>query len=139
MEKTYRVQQIYGYLVCLVAVITFLISITQLVNSLIDLSDPIHAGWAPMNSPSLASYENYKMDILKSTGKADESSKAAYVPDEQTLRAMYQSAREDKIQTEKHRAFRSIIINSLLVVICIVLFITHWQWIRKLSKLEAVS
>ena len=44
MEKSFRVAQIYGYLVCLVAVITFLISITQLVNSMIDLTDPIHAG-----------------------------------------------------------------------------------------------
>jgi len=139
MEKTQRVPQIYGYLVCLVAVITFLICIAQLVNSLIDLSDPIHAGWNPMNSPSLASYENYKMDMLKSTGNADESSKAAYIPDEQTLRAMYQSAREDKIQTERHRAIRNIIINGLLVVICIALFITHWQWMRKLPKQETVS
>jgi hypothetical protein len=55
MEKSQRVAQIYGYMVCLVAVITFLMSITQLVNSLIDLQDPIHAGWTPAGSPSLAS------------------------------------------------------------------------------------
>jgi hypothetical protein len=136
MEKTHRVAQIYGYLVCLVAVITFLISISQLVNSLIDLGDPIHAGWTPESAPSLASYENYKMDILKSTSKTGEAATAAYVPDEQTLHVMYQAARDNKIQLEKHRAVRSIIINGLLVVICVVLFTTHWMWMRKLAKLE---
>ncbi|MGE0076437.1 MAG: hypothetical protein AB7S48_01105 [Bacteroidales bacterium] len=136
MEKTHRVAQIYGYLVCLVAVITFLICTAQLVNSLIDLGDPIHAGWTPESAPSLASYENYKMDILKSTNKAGETTSAAYVPDEQTLHVMYQAARDNKVQLEKHRAIRSIIINGLLVVICIVLFITHWLWMLKLSKME---
>lgn len=104
MEKSHRIAQIYGYLVCLVAVITFLISISQLVNSLIDLGDPIHAGWTSESAPSLASYENYKIDILKSTGKQGESSGAVYIPDDQTLKIMYQAARDNKIQLEKHRA-----------------------------------
>ena len=116
MEKTQRIAQIYGYLVCLVAVITFPISITQLVNSLIDLGDPIHAGWTPESAPSLASYENYKMDILKSTSKQTDSVTAAYIPDEQTLKVMYQAARDNKIQLEKHRAVRAIIIHGLLVL-----------------------
>lgn len=136
MEKTQRIAQIYGYLVCLVAVITFLISITQLVNSLIDLGDPIHAGWTPESSPSLASYENYKMDILKSTSKQTDSASAAYIPDEQTLKVMYQAARDNKIQLEKHRAVRAIIIHGLLVLICVVLFVSHWRWMSKLAKGE---
>ena len=136
MEKTQRIAQIYGYLVCLVAVITFLISITQLVNSLIDLGDPIHAGWTPESAPSLASYENYKMDILKSTSKQTDSVTAAYIPDEQTLKVMYQAARDNKIQLEKHRAVRAIIIHGLLVLICVVLFVSHWRWMSKLAKGE---
>jgi hypothetical protein len=74
------------------------------------------------------------MDILKSSNKSDEFGKAAYVPDEQTLKAMYQAAHDDKIQLEKHNAHRSIILNGLLVVICILLFITHWRWMNKLNK-----
>jgi len=136
MEKTLRVSQIYGYLVCLIAVVTFLISITQLVNSLIDLSDPIHAGWTSDKAPSLASFQNYKMDVLKSSANGDESAQAAYVPDDKTLHEMYQSAINDKIGLERHRAFRSIIFSGLLVVICIALFVTHWRWMQKLSHQE---
>jgi len=136
MEKTLRVSQIYGYLVCLIAVVTFLISITQLVNSLIDLSDPIHAGWTSDKAPSLASFQNYKMDILRSSTNGDESTQAAYVPDDKTLHEMYQSAIDDKIGLERHRALRSIIFSGLLVVICIALFVTHWRWMQKLSHQE---
>jgi hypothetical protein len=98
MEKPHRVAQFYGYTVCLVTVITFLISVTSLVNAIIDLGDPIHAGpsFSMEKAPSLASFENYKMDVLKAPQKEGETSKGAYVPDEQTLRAMYEAAKTDK-------------------------------------------
>jgi hypothetical protein len=135
MEKTQKVgSQIYAYSVCIVAVITFLISVTTLVNAIIDLQDPIHVfGWG--GGPSLASYENYKMDILKSSQKGDESSQTSYVPDDQTLRAMYEAAKADKIQSIKHQSDKSIIVGSLLIIICVILFVTHWRWVRKLNKL----
>ena len=138
MEKSQKVgAQIYGYTVCVVAVIAFLISVTNLVNAIIDFQDPIHADmWFPQ-SASLASFENYKMDILKSLQKGDESSKASYVPDDQTLRAMYEAARTDKIQSVKHQSNKSIIVGSLLIFICAILFVTHWRWVRKLNKLVA--
>jgi hypothetical protein len=74
MEKPHRMAQIYGYIVCLVAVITFIICLANIIPSIIDLSDPLHAGsiYGMQNSPSLASFENYKMDILKSSGYADQ-------------------------------------------------------------------
>jgi hypothetical protein len=136
MEKSQKVgAQIYAYSVCIVALITFLISVTTLVNAFIDLQDPLHVfGWAP-GGPSLASYENYKMDILKSSQKGNESSQASYVPDDQTLRAMYEAARADRIQSVKHQSNKSIIVGSLLIFICVILFVTHWRWVRKLNKL----
>ena len=137
MEKTKKIgAQIYGYTVCLVAVITFLISITNLVNAVLDLSDPLHSGWTPAGAPSLASYENYKMDILKSLPKGEESAEATYVPDDQTLKVMYEAAREDKIQSVKHNSNKNISVSGFLIIICIVLFVTHWRWMRNLSKAE---
>jgi hypothetical protein len=76
------------------------------------------------------------MDILKSTSKQTDSATAAYIPDEQTLKVMYQAARDNKIQLEKHRAFRAIIIHGLLVLICLVLFVSHWRWMSKLAKVD---
>jgi hypothetical protein len=136
MDKPQRMPQVYGYLVCLVAVITFLICASTLVYAILDLGDPIHAGFTPAGSPSLASFENYKMDILKSTPKDGEAARLAYIPDDQTLRAMYEAARNDKIQFILHESNRTIVIDAILIIICVVLFVTHWRWVRKLSKVE---
>jgi hypothetical protein len=136
MEKPQRMPQIYGYLVCLVAVITFLICVSTLVYAIIDLGDPIYAGYTVAEAPSLASYDNYKMDILKSVPKEGESAKTTYMPDDQILRAMYEAAKNDKIQRIRHESSRTIVIDCILIVICVVLFITHWRWMRKLTKNE---
>lgn len=135
MEKPQRMAQVYGYLVCLVAVITVLICVATLVSAILDLGDPLHSGWTPPGSPSLASFDNYKADILKSTPKEGEAAKT-YIPDDQTLRAMYEAAKNDKIQSVRHESNRTIVIDAILLVICIVLFATHWRWVRKLAKAD---
>ena len=136
MNKPHQMAQVYGYLVCLVSVITFLICVTTMINAIIDMGDPLHAGYTSDKAPSLASYENYKMDMLKNAQGGGESSKANYTPDDQTLRAMYEAAKNEKIQKEKHDANRTIIVDSILIVICITLFGTHWRWMRKLGRAE---
>ena len=135
MEKSQKVgAQIYGYAVCLVAVITFLISVTTLVNAILDLGDPIHAGWTPPEAPSLASFENYKMDILKSIQTGEGTGQASYIPDEKTLMAMFEAAKNDKIQSSRHMSIRNIMIGGILMAICTILFITHWRWMRKITR-----
>lgn len=129
-EKSQKIQMIYGYAVCIVAVIAFLISVTSVVYSLIDLTDPIHAYRTyGKDVPSLASYDNYKIDIIKSLDP-----KHNVELDDTTLKSMYDAAKQDAISKVKHDAYRSIIVNSLLLLICIVLFTTHFIWMRKLSK-----
>lgn len=130
MEKKHIVAHIYGYAVCLITVIILFISMTNLTNAIIDSGDPLHVvSYGREKMPSLASFENYKMDILKSPEK-----ESAYVPDDQTLRAMYEASKANKIQSVQHRTRRSIIVNSILIVLCVVFFSTHWIWMRKLAK-----
>ncbi len=125
MEKQSRIPLIYGYAVCLVTVFTFLISLTSLVNNIIDLSDPLHA---ERGFERLASFEIYKMDIIKSLPKEGESSA---LPDDQMLHAMYEDSKTEAIQSVLHRVRRSIIVESLLIILCVVFFSTHWMWMRK--------
>jgi len=135
MEKSRKIgAQIYGYAVCLVAVITFLISITTLVNAIIDLGDPLHSGYTHPGSPSLASFENYKMDMLKTIQQGDASTTASYIPDDETLRAMFEAAKNDKIQSTRHQSTKNMMIGGLLMIICIILFITHWRWMQKIAQ-----
>ena len=129
-EKSQKIQMVYGYAVCLVAVITLLISVTSMVNALMDLTDPMSAYRTNgKDAPSLASFENYKVDIIKATDPAHELNL-----DDPTLRSMYDAAKNDAIAKVKHRSMRSVIVNSLIILICIVLFTTHWIWMRRLSR-----
>ncbi|SYZ74511.1 hypothetical protein TRIP_C90139 [Candidatus Zixiibacteriota bacterium] len=136
MEKPHRIAMIYGYAVCLVAIITLLIAIPNMVNSIIDLGDPIHSGgfYSPAKQPSLASFENYKMDVLSTPQSEGKTGVTAYVPDDQTLRAMYEAARDDKIASALHIARRTIVVFGLLTIISALLFIIHFRWMRTLSK-----
>ncbi len=136
MEKPHRMAQIYGYTTCLVAVITFLICLANLIPAIMDLGDPMHSGsiFVPANTPSLASFENFKMDILKSNAKEGEQSSPGYVPDDKTLRAMYQAAVDDRITASKHNTNRTIMVSGLILVISVILFAVHWIWMRKLAK-----
>lgn len=129
MEKQSKAPLIYGYAVCLVAVITFIISVADMVNAVTDLGDPLYAERDYNKSPSLASFDNYKMDILTSSDKEQN-----FTPDDETLKSMYESAKDDKIRSVKHRANRKVMVSSLLLIICIGLFTTHWMWMRKLNK-----
>jgi hypothetical protein len=136
VEKKSIIIQAYGYLVCLIAVITFLICITTLVNAVIDRSDPLHAGrgWGSSNSPSLASFENYKIDILKSIPKDAGGVTQTNIPDNQTLRTMYEAAKDEIVQTTLFRSRQQIITSILILIICIALFFAHWRWMQKLAK-----
>ena len=63
-EKPQKIKLVYGYAVCIVAVITFLICLTSMVSSLIDLTDPLNAYRTYGNdAPSLASFNNYKVTL----------------------------------------------------------------------------
>ena len=124
-----KARQIYGYVVCVVCLITFLITVSSLITAIIDLNDPLRSGYdAALN---LSSFENYKVDAMK-----DITKDAAFVPDDDTLHKMYVSARDDLMARRTHMITRNITVSSIVLVISIVLFIIHWKWmIRSESKI----
>ena len=130
MEKKQKIIQIYAVIICIVSVIAFLISMSGLVSSIIDRNDPLYSGRSDTN---LASFENFKMDVLKSTQKDQ-----AYIPDEETLLKMYEEAKIDKIKRVEHNTYRAIVVSSFIIVIALILFGTHW-WLMKRMKFEEVK
>jgi len=128
MEKKHKIMQVYAVIICVVTVITFLISVSSIVSAMMDRSDPLHARRSEVN---LSSYENFKMDILKSTQKDQ-----AYIPDDKTIQEMYQSAKNDKIMTVQHQTNTTITVSGIVIVICFIFFISHWILLRKVTKQE---
>lgn len=121
--------QVYGYIVCIISVITILISLTGLINSVIDSMDPLYT-WGDTNH--LSSFENFKLNALNS-GKAD----IAYAPDDETLRIMFEDAKNHKIKRVMHETRKSMIISSILILLSGFLFWLHWRWMRRIEKGDA--
>ena len=122
-----RIAQIYGYLICLVTVITFLVCVGNVVSSSFDLADPLYASGGFEQMRSLSSLENYRIDVLR------ELPDGQAAPDDTTIQAMYDAARAAQTHAIWLRSVRNITVSGLLIVVCIVLFITHMRWLKRLT------
>lgn len=149
MEKQNRiVGQIYGYFVCLAAVILVLTSARAVVGALVDLKDPRSA--TDLIESSLESLEKYRMKTLGSLGARREADGAdgklqgakveiapLYIPDDRALQAMYESEKEARFEATRHLAFRKVFEESLLGAASLLVFAGHWMWLRKRTKAAA--
>ena len=130
MEKKQKPIQIYAIIVCIISVITIIISLSSLVTALIDKGDP-YAGRYEMN---LTSFENFKMSVLKTTQKDQ-----AYIPDDETIQKMYESAKTEKMNSVQHETYRNIVVSSLITALALILFGFHWWVMRKMAKAISVT
>lgn len=130
-----RIAQLYGYAVCLIAVIIFLVTVRSIASALITLSDPLAQTSA--YGQSLESFEAYKATInapntpyvtpvvAPGAGKT--------TPSDAVLRQRYEALRADRIASNTYQAKSDLTLNGLMLAIAIILFVLHWRWLRKLS------
>lgn len=134
-NKPNRVPQIYGYTVCVIAVVTFLICATVIVNNVFDLANPIQSGFG--FESSLSSFESYKATYQKDRMAVMPGVPASAVPaisdtaSEATLRKRYEALREDRISRVRFQSWKAITTSGLLLIISVVLFGLHWRWMRR--------
>lgn len=126
MDNKQKTIQVYAVVISVVTVITIIICTAGLISALIDSKDPLHAGRYELQ---LTSFENFKMDALKSIQKDQ-----AYIPTDETIHKMYESAKADKIMSVEHHTNRTIIVNSILIAISIILFAFHWYLMHRVGK-----
>lgn len=138
--KPNRVPQIYGYTVCVIAVVTFLICATVIVNNVFDLANPIQAG-LPLES-SLSSFDAYKATYQKDQRvpvAAPGSDARADTVSEATLRKRYDAMREDRISRVRFQSWKAITTSGLVLIISVILFAVHWRWLRKVGRAAEVA
>jgi len=142
MERSNRIAQAYGYAVCLIAVITFLISVLSTVNAAFNLSDPLRAeGFGSMSRDgSLTSFEAYKMThrqqrpvILRTPNSPDVVGGSAQAPEvfDADLRRMFEAEQADQIGNVHFRSMRTLVTSFLMIIIASGLFLMHWRWLRR--------
>ena len=127
MEKKRNIIQVYAIIVNVVAIITFIIALSSFVSALIDKSDPLYT--SSYNETDLSSFEKYKLDVLSNTEKD-----ASYIPDDESIRSMYDDAKQEKVNKVNHSSFRTMMVSGLVIVFCIILFAFHWWLAKKYSN-----
>lgn len=133
VERPERVPQLYGYTVCLIALIWALVSAVSLVDDSLSLSAPELRGTSEFNwgEPSVTSFEAFRAtyDRARRMGIPD-AQRLDTVP-EPELRRRYEGLREDRIRRGRYEARREIITDALSLVIAAALFAFHWRWLRR--------
>jgi len=134
MERSDRVPQLYGYSVCLIAIVVMLANVSTIVNTAFTLSDPLAGngmyGW---NGVVLSSFESYRatMDRAQFPMPGAAAPTPAPRPSDAELRATYAALRTDQIARVRLEARRQITSSVLLLLLALALFSWHWRWVRR--------
>jgi hypothetical protein len=135
VERPERVPQLYGYTVCLVALIWALMSMVGIVESSLTLSAPEYRGERDYGfDPSVTSFEAFRMTYDRSRRMIDprEGAKLDSIP-EPELRRRYEAMRTDRIARNTVSARRSLITSLFSLIIAAALFVVHWRWVRRVG------
>ncbi len=130
MDKPNRVRQLYGYAVCLIAVITGLICVAGALDDVFDLSNPLAGGGGV---ESLTSFDAYKATRERPFLRPDQQASPDTLSDA-TLRVRFEALRADRIAQRSFRARKGLVKNLIMLLIAIGLFVTHWRWLKQLPE-----
>jgi hypothetical protein len=141
VERPERVPQLYGYTVCLVALLWGLASTVSLIESGLTLSGPMTQpgsmfGW---DGISVTSFEAFRVtyDRARNMGAYPPSQiKPDSIP-EAELRRRYDAFRADRVERVRSEAIRSMVKSLISLVLAAAIFTWHWRWVRK--RIEAAA
>lgn len=127
MERANRIQQAYGYAVCLIAVVTALICVNGAARNAINLMDPIAA--ASVYGEPIDSFESWQASGRNQYGRPDGAG-----PDTtsvETQRRQYQAVRASVLARHSFNTRRDLATQAALLIVALVLFMTHWKWLQQ--------
>lgn len=132
--KPNRIPQIYGYTVCLIAVVAFLISINGVVDAAFTLANPMHGHYG--YGEALASYEAFEASRTERMAPAPDRTIPPDTTSEETRRRRFEALRADRMQTNRLQAYRRLVGSGLTMLLAIGLFAWHWKWLRARAEEE---
>lgn len=139
VERPERVAQLYGYTVCLIAVVMGITSILGIVEASFDTAAPHLAetgewGW---QEPSVSSFEAFRATHSRAEQfrASSETPRQDTVP-EAELRRRYEGLRADRMERVRFRARRSLVTNAITLLVAAGLFAWHWRWVRRRVPVE---
>lgn len=130
-----RLPQLYGYTVCLVAIVVALVSVSSIIGHMFRLREPLQATerWG---SASLTSFEAYKATYQADAREPFIADAGAKPPardslSDDQLRRRYEALRADRIASARFDAQRGLVTHGLMLLFAGVLFAVHWGWLKR--------
>ena len=143
MERPSRIQQVYGYAVCIVAIITTLIAASNIVEATFARLDPLRAAENRYGADgALSSFEAYQATSGAQVAQAGAPAKGPAAAatsmrtdsssvDEQRKR--YEALRADRVDRMIFDSNVRLAMYGLLLALSLVLFGGHWRWLRRMG------
>ncbi len=132
MARLVRIGEIYGYIVLLITLLTFLMNVDPFVDAVYDVATASREYWG--GSSHLDSFEEYKFELIKSATKASESHTPVYIPDDESIRQMMEAQKTNRIMSTRLRTRGNLIRYSVIQFTCVILFAWHWIWLRRITR-----
>lgn len=133
MSRPTWVQQVYGYAVCLVAIVTFLIATSNIVDAAFLRMNPLQASeqrYGP--EENLTSFEGYRArrNEMRTRGTPEGKVVPGDTLSTAELRRTYDVLRSDRAERLSYEAAQRLVKHGLLLALSVMLFATHWRWLR---------
>ena len=136
VERPERVPQLYGYTVCLIALIWALASLMSMIGDALSFSAPeLRSNSDFVFEPSVTSFEAFRTTYDRArqfSSPNPNDAKLDPVP-EPELRRRYDAIRADRILRARFETTRELIIGILSLLIATGVFAFHWRWLKRFS------
>ncbi|MBL0171990.1 MAG: hypothetical protein IPP90_14960 [Gemmatimonadaceae bacterium] len=131
MDRSNRVAQLYGYTVCLVAVIVVLSSTATLLSAAIDRANPLQAEYS--FGASLSSLEAYRATYQREQSMGGREPARLDTLPESILRSRFEALVADRRAATMYRTSKAFVSGGVMLVVALALFGWHWRWLRRSS------
>ena len=145
MERPSKIQQLYAYAVCLVAVITILVTLPGMLDALLRRQAPFQGDqyFGPDNAVVAESFEAHKMAnpgyrYLQRPGSYGERTVYDTISEGQA-RERYELMRAERLATVRFQTTRELLTDVALLIVALALFVGHWRWLKSLAKSADIS
>jgi hypothetical protein len=133
MERSDRVPQLYGYTVCLIAIVVMLVNVGSIVNRSFTLANPLMSSGSPFGWGDVrySSFEAYKASVSYNPGPIPAGASTAPKLTDAELRTQFEALRADQIARNQIDARRELTESILMLLLSAALFAWHWRWVRR--------
>jgi hypothetical protein len=131
VDKPNRVPHLYGYTVCLVALLISLMSVASLLDNGFKRAYPLQAG--DRFGQSLSSFEAYKAKRGSFPSFGLDAKSTPDTASDETLRVRYDALVADQLASTRYETSKSFVTQGVMLILAIGLFRFHWRWVRRLN------